>query len=227
MADDIGLFEAMTTMRAMRRLKPDPVPEPLLWRVLEAATKAPSGGNRQAWHFVVVREPETKRFIQQRYRAAMDRYVEAGMQAVAEGHLTLSEEDLNQRLRIARAGLHLAEHLAEAPVLLFACIDRTAAIEVGGSAGEVSGVYASIYPAVQNILLACSGLGLGAVLTTLHLLHEGEIKERLGIPAHIHAAALIPIGYPKGRFGPVTRRPPEQVTHWGQWGVRKRSVAPG
>ena len=161
MAEEIGLFEAMATTRAMRRFKPDPVPEPLLWRVIEAGTKAPNGGNRQPWHFVVVREPEAKRFIQERYQAALERYFEAGMKAMAEGRLTISEEDMDERMSIARSGRHLAEHLAEVPVLLFACIDRESGIEVGGSAGETSGVYASIYPAVENILLACRGLGLG------------------------------------------------------------------
>ncbi|OFV87156.1 MAG: hypothetical protein A3J75_06790, partial [Acidobacteria bacterium RBG_16_68_9] len=182
MAEEIGLFEAMKTMRAMRRLRPDPVPEALLWRVIEAATKAPSGGDRQPWHFVVVRQPEAKRFIQERYQAALQRYAEAGMKAMAEGRLALSETDLDRRLRTARAGLYLAEHLAEVPVLLFACVDRASAIEVAGGAGDISGIYASIYPAVQNILLACRGLGLGAVLTTLHLLYEDEIKTRLSIP---------------------------------------------
>ncbi|MFQ5744637.1 MAG: nitroreductase family protein [Acidobacteriota bacterium] len=222
MAEEIGLFEAMKTMRAIRRFKPDPVPEPLLWRVIEAATMAPNGGNRQVWHFVVVRDPETKRFIQERYHQAFDRYVEAGTKAMAEGKLRFSEKELGRRMRIAQAGLHLANHLGEVPVLLFACIDRAAAIEVGGDAGRVSGVYASIYPAVQNILLACRGLGLGAVLTTLHLLYEQEIRERLGIPDGIVTAAMIPVGYPADPFGPVARRPPEEVTHWDAWGTRQR-----
>ncbi len=222
MGEEIGLFEAMATMRAMRRLKPDPVPESLLWRVLEAATQAPNGGNRQPWHFLVVRDAAAKRFIQERYQAALQRYAEAGMKAMAEGRLTLSADEIEQRLRTARSGLSLAEHLADVPVLLFACIDRSGVIEVGDSAGEISGTYASIYPAVQNILLACRGLGLGAVLTTLHLLYEDEIKQHLGIPPHIHAAAMIPIGYPKGRFGPLIRRPPNEVTHWERWGTRQQ-----
>ncbi len=220
MADEIGLFEAMATLRAMRRLKPDPVPESLLWRVIEAATQAPSGGNRQPWHFLVVRDAEAKRFIQERYVAALQRYAEAGMKAMADGRLTFTAEELEQRMRTARAGLHLGEHLAEVPVLLFACMDKTAGVPIGHETAEASSNYGSMYPAVQNILLACRGLGLGAVLTTLHLLYEDEIKEHLGIPAHIHAAAMIPIGFPRGRFGPVTRRPPDEVTHWERWGVR-------
>jgi len=131
----------------------------------------------------------------------------------------MSAEEVDTHMRVARAGLHLAEHLAEVPILLFACIDRSIAIEVG--VGEVSGVYASIFPAVENILLACRGFGLGATLTTLHLLYEDEIKAHLGIPPDVHAAAMIPIGWPVGRFGPVNRRPPEVVTHWDHWGVRR------
>ena len=227
MATETGLFETMATLRAMRRLKPDAVPEPLLWRVLEAATKAPSGSNRQAWHFVVVREPATKRFIQECYHAAFQRYVEATMQAVAAGKVVMSADEGEQRMRMGRAGFYLAAHLAEVPVLLFACIDRTSTIDVGSSTADASGLYGSIYPAVQNILLACRALGLGAVLTTLHLLYEDEIKQRLGIPPEIHAAAMIPIGYPRGRFGPVVRRPPEEVTHWERWGVRIAQGAAG
>jgi len=221
MAQEIGLFEAMGTMRAMRRLKPDPVPEELIWRLIEAATTAPSGGNRQPWHFVVVRDPEAKRFIQERYLAALKRYAEAGMKAMAEWKMTIPEEEVDRRLRMARAGFHLAEHLAEVPVLIFVCIDRSASVEVEGEAGELSGVYASIYPAVQNLLLACRGLGLGAVLTTLHLLYEDEIKEKLGIPAPVLTAAMIPVGYPRGRFGPVSRRPAAELTHWDKWGTRR------
>ncbi len=221
MPQEIGLFEAMATTRAMRRLKPDSVPEPLLRRVIEAGTHAPNGGNRQAWHFVLVRNAEAKRMIQERYQSALGQYVEAGMKAIADGRLVIAEEEMEERMRIARAGLHLAEHLAEVPVLLFVCIDRSSAIEIAGSAGEASGVYASIYPAVQNVLLACRGLGLGAVLTTLHLLFEADLKERLGIPPEVHVAAMIPIGYPQGKFGPVKRRPPEEVTHWDRWGAQK------
>lgn len=227
MAENVGLFEAMATMRAMRRLKPDPVPEPLLWRVIEAATRAPNGGNRQPWHFVVVQEPVAKRFIQQRYVAALRRYAEAGMKAMAEGHLVMSPGEIEQRQRTARGGLHLGEHLAEVPVLLFACVDRSSGFEVDGGVADSSALYGSIYPAVQNLLLACRGLGLGAVLTTLHLLYEEEIKAHLGIPAHIHAAAMVPIGFPRGRFGPVTRRPAEQVTHWDRWEAHRQPVAAG
>lgn len=219
----IGLFEAMATMRAMRRLKPDAVPEALVWRIIEAATQAPSGGNRQNWHFVVVTEPDAKRFIQERYQTAFQQYFDAASKAIAEGGaLPVSQEAFEKQMRMARAGFHLADHLHEAPVLLFACVDRSAVVHVGGSTGEISGLYASILPAVQNILLACRGLGLGAVLTTLHLMYEDEIKDRLGVPAPMHMAAMIPIGYPKGRFGPVTRRPPEEVTSWNRWGVRRQ-----
>ncbi len=221
MAGEIGLFEAMATMRAMRRLRPDPVPDELIWKVLEAATKAPSGGNRQPWHFVVVRDAATKKFIQERYLAALQQYAEAGMKALAEGKVRLSAEDAEAQMRTARAGFYLAEHLAEVPVLVLVGADRDAALDVGGSVGEVSGVYASVYPAVQNLLLACRGLGLGAVLTTLHLLYEEEIKMRLGIPPRIFLAAMIPVGYPEGRFGPVRRRPVEEVTHWERWGERR------
>jgi nitroreductase len=118
----------------------------------------------------------------------------------------------------------MAEHLHEAPVLLLVCMTQREEVlpedETGRRPSEAAR-YASIFPAAQNILLACRALGLGATLTTLHLLRESEIKERLGIPEEVEAVALIPIGYPQGKFGPTTRLPVEDVTHWNRWGSHR------
>ncbi|MFI5365017.1 MAG: nitroreductase family protein [Candidatus Binatia bacterium] len=223
MSHEIGLFETIAELRAMRRFKPDSVPDELLWKILEAGTKAPSGSNSQVWRFVVVRDADGKRFIQERYKRAWDRYAGANMDAAAKSPPPPAE--LAPRLRMARAAAELAEHMHEVPVLLLVCmVPRTDLPPLAaGARRSGAGFYASIFPAVQNILLATRALGLGSVLTTLHLVYEDEIKTRFGIPADVETVALLPIGYPKGKFGPTTRRPIEQVTYWERWGaVRAR-----
>lgn len=221
MPQEPGLFETMYQLRAMRRFKPDPVPEKLIWKILEAGTMAPSGSNSQVWRFVVVRDEEGKRFIQTRYKRAWDAYAQVNMEAVAQE--PPPPEQLAARMRMARTAAGMAERLHEVPVLLLICMAPRAGIPVPRSAApSQAGFYASIFPAVQNMLLAARALGLGSVLTTLHLLYEDEIKERFGIPAEVEAVAVLPIGYPKGRFGPVTRRPVEEVAYWEKWGERRQ-----
>ena len=225
MASDPGLFETMYQLRAMRRLKPDPVPEELIWKLVEAGTKAPSGSNSQVWRFVVVRDPESKRFIQERYKRAWDRYAQANLQAAAVD--LLSAEELRRRMRMGAAALYLTDHLHEAPVLLLVCMMPRPELTLPAYGAPIAAsIYASIFPAVQNILLAARALGLGSVLTTLHLLYQDDLKKRFDIPASVETVALLPIGYPKGRFGPTTRIPVDQVTYWERWGsMRGREQA--
>ncbi len=210
-----GIFEIMYSLRAMRRLKPDRVPEPLLWKVLEAATMAPSGGNSQPGRFVVLQDPELKRFVQERYLRALQVYLRASVEAASRRATPPSADEAARQMRAGQAALHLGEHLQEAPVLLLVCmLPRDLALLANVPAAAL---YSSIFPAVQNVLLACRALGLGATLTTLHLAFEGEIKERLGIPVEVETVALVPIGYPIGRFGPTRRAPAEEVTYWDGW----------
>jgi len=225
MSEQLGLFEAMYTQRALRRLRPDPIPDDLLWRLLEAGTKAPSGSNTQVWRFLVVRDPERKRFIQERYKKAWDFYAAANAAAAAERNAPLSPDELRTQLRMVRSATHLAEHMHEAPVLLVVCmVPRPLPPPAGGRRRSPAALYASIFPAVQNLLLAARALGLGATLTTLHLTYEDEIKAELGIPDDTEAVALLPIGFPVGRYGPTRRRPVQEVTYWDRWGVtRQRS----
>jgi nitroreductase len=220
MANEPGLFEVMYQLRAMRRLKTDPVPDDLVWKVIEAGTKAPSGGNTQVWRFLVIRDPDGKRFIQERYQRAWDLYVQANMDAAAKS--PPPPEEAAPRMRMARAASYLATHLHAVPVLLLVCmLPRGGLTTLGSRRISPAALYASIFPAVQNILLAARALGLGAVLTTLHLLYEDEIKARFQIPAEVESVALIPIGYPQGKFGPTTRNPVETVTYWERWGAAR------
>ncbi len=222
---EIGLFEAIYSARSLRRLKPDPVPEALIARVLDAAVRAPSAGNAQNWAFVVVRDAEQRRRIGAIYRKASD--IAAAMYAARGRPPHLSER---QFARMLGAGGYLWDHIGEAPVLLVPCQQRPALPSRESLPPDIAARYedeiayvdrirgASIYPAVQNILLACRGLGLGAVITTNHIRCEDELKAVLGIPEEIATFALMPIGWPLDPFGPLTRRPLAEVVHLDRWG---------
>ena len=202
----MDVFEAIGTQRAMRRLKPDPVSDEDLWTILDAAIKAPSGGNSQPWRFLVIRDPEIKRKIGEYYLDGWTR-VYGPFRDFA-----LASPDF---ARTYRSADHLAHNLAEVPVLILATVQRE-----GVAAGSPAA--ASVYPAVQNLMLAARALGLGTTLTTLHMEHDQEVKDLLGIPEGVDTMALIPVGWPKGRFGPPVRQPVEQVTFWDRWGEQRQ-----
>jgi nitroreductase len=228
MTADPNLFQTMYSLRAMRRLKPDPVSEDLIWKVLEAATKAPSGGDSQPWRFMVVREPGHKKFIQERYKKGWDLYLQATIEAMSRRDPPPTDEEVERRMRMGRAATYLSEHLHEAPVLIIVCMTPRDLVQVATNHADLrsgAALYASIFPAVQNTLLACRALGLGATLTTLHLLHEPEIKARFGIPEEVETVALLPIGHPMGKFGPTVRLPVEEVTYWDRWGKKRARQA--
>ena len=218
MTADPGLFETIHTLRAMRRLKPDPVPDAVIQKILAAGTCAPSGQNLQRWAFLVVTDPAGKRFFGERYDYWMrDRF----------GSLLSQVNDPTPDGRLMKAAMHLSEHLHEAPVLLFCCGKRDWPFVVPAESrvGLAPPSYGSIYPCVQNILLACRGLGLGASLTTMHQMFEPEMHEFFGIPLTHGVVAVIPIGYPQGNFGPVRRAPAETKTHFNRWGQGKPGLA--
>jgi len=220
---DITLFEAIYSARSIRKLSTDPVPEELITRVLEAATQAPSGGNAQDWVFIVVRDPELRSKIGAIYRKGSD--IAAKVYAARGRPAHLSEA---QYQRMMKGGGWLWDHLAAVPVILVVCakqrtqppraalppdIDYDAELAY---ADRIRG--ASIYPAVQNVMLACRALGLGTVLTTNHLRCENDLKALLGIPAEVATFALMPIGWPLQNFGPLTRKPVRDVSFADRWG---------
>lgn len=201
------LFEILHTTRAMRRLKPDPVPDALIHQILQAAVVAPSGGNRQRWRFLVIKDPHIKKRVQYYYKKALDEVVTPRYRtSTPPPGVTRAQYD-----RQLDAVTYLTEHFHEAPVWIVACLD-----EGDYTPSRSSG--ASIYPAVQNMLLAARALGLGATLTTRHLVYEAEVEEILDLPPGVHSYAILPIGYPMGRFGPVGRGPLADVVYLDGWG---------
>lgn len=216
MRDMAELYDAMSTLRAVRKLRPDPIPDDVLERVLQAACWAPTGGNQQPWRVVVVTDPAVKAGLQAIYEPEWAKYVTGFMKRM-QG---LSPEQLAPWERVASAGDHLAEHLAEAPAILMFCGNPAMMAITDADLDRVSVVGGgSIYPAVQNAMLACVAEGLGCVLTTLHCLREAEVMELLEIPEGWATAAMVPIGYPVGKgHGPITRQPPSVLAYRDTFG---------
>jgi len=196
------LFEIMRTTRSMRRLKPDPVPDALLRQVLEAGTFAANGGNMQSWRFLVIRDPAIKAAAAEFYRKAWHEVVGPRYRSGGPAPGTTPE----RFARMLAAAEYLADHLHEAPVWIVPCL----------SGPRGSG--ASIYPAVQNMLLAARAVGLGTTLTTLYLMHEKAAEAAMGLPEDVHSYAILPLGFPHGKFGPVRRAPLAEVVYQDKWG---------
>lgn len=206
-ADTVDLFEIMHSTRAMRRLKPDPVPDELIRKILEAGVCAPNGGNTQRWRFLVVRDSRIKQQVQVFYKRAFDEVI--GPRYLNSAPPPGVTREAYQRQHAAVQ--YLTDHFHEAPVWIVACLEE-------GTAAATRWSGASIYPAVQNMLLAVRALGLGATLTTRHLLYEKETEAALGLPPGVHSYAILPIGYPMGKFGLVGRGPLADVVYEDRWG---------
>jgi nitroreductase len=215
---ELGVYEALSTLRAVRRLKPDPIPDDVLRRVLEAASWAPTGGNRQPWRVVVVKDAAKKAQLgalyaqqwvpfAQRYRAALPDNTPAD----ARGRLE----------KMIGAGDYLAQHFGESPAVLIFCFDpnEMAITDAGLDRPSVVGG-GSVYPAVQNALIACRAEGLGCVLTSLLRFAEAEVRRLLNIPDPWATCAAVPIGYPLLRgHGPIRRRPIRELAFLDSFGT--------
>lgn len=215
----IGLYEGIVTTRAMRRYRDEPVRREELEAILRAAQQGPSGGNIQPWQFLVVTDPAVRRDLGEIYRRAYERY-EAALLTSMPPHR--DEESAATWERTLAASRHLATHLGDAPaiiVVLMHDIDMTLTDEQG--ALDVGTPYASVYPAVQNLLLAARSLGIGGALTTVHRVRQDEVRSLLEVPDRFQTVALVPLGRPTGRFGIAPRRPVETVTHWDRYGERE------
>lgn len=211
------LFETLHTQRAVRRFRPDPVPDAVLRHVLEAATRAPSARNAQPWHFVAVRDSALRSRLAEIYLSVWE-------QARAHTERTDADADIKHRPGYGTMMEHvdeLARHLAEIPVLVLACLDTSLLGPLVDEAGRIRSplaAYASILPAVQNLMLAARGLGLGTTLTTLATGAEAAVRDVVGLPAHFHVAALLPLGYPRHRFRTTKRRSLDEVVSLDRYG---------
>jgi nitroreductase len=194
----MDVFEAIATTRAMRRLDPDrDVPDEDVLRIVEAATKAPTGGNSQPVRWLVVKDSEKRRRLGEIYRECWLPVREMYAQA------PVTTDDT---ARVLRSADHLGDHMGDAPVIVLPC-----------SKGQPGQAESSVFPGVQNLFLAARALGLGTTLTTVHRLKEDDVRAVLDIPADVNTWAMIPVGYPLGKWGEAKRRPVREVTYWDTW----------
>jgi len=218
---EIGLLDAMYSTSGVVGVKPDPVEQEKIKRILDAAIRAPSGNNAQPWQFVVVRDPEVK--------ARIKKYVIEGMGVYFSLRESLRWPKLPKK--IERMAKKFAAETERVPVLIFVCVDHERVRQ--GMRMTLSAVmkflrnphllhwstiatYASIFPAMQNLLLAARGLGL-ATRINMYPLFKGTIESILGIPKHVEPVAMIYLGYPDGPFVRTKRIPSEQSTHYDRW----------
>ena len=212
MDDNPGFFDLVGNVRAMRRLRPDPIPDELLFKVLNAGVQAPSGMNTQPWSFLVLRKDDDKQWFAERYKAAIE--------SRFGGAVAPKDGDASGLARQLLALRYQMDHMHEFPILLIVCGLRDWPFKVSQAerVGLAPPNFGAVYPCVQNILLACRAVGLGAALTTMHQVFEDELIQRFGIPSEYGVVVTMPIGYPMGRFGSVRRTPAEEVTYFDRWG---------
>ncbi|MCX5203097.1 nitroreductase family protein [Streptomyces sp. NBC_00237] len=235
MTSDAGapaLFDTMSTMRAMRRLKTDPVPDELLEQLVQAAVWGPSGGNMQAFQYVVVTDRQVMAELAPLWERCVDAYLATTGKFAPEGMDEAAYGRMVAAIRYQR------DHFADTPALVIPCYQfpeprldeeglaaSAAALGAEGLAHMAStqerfqtlAEGSCVYPGVQNMLLAARGLGLAANVTIWHLMLEGEWKKVLGIPDGMNTFAVIPVGWPMGKFGPVSRKPVSEVLHRDRW----------
>jgi nitroreductase len=206
---DMPLLEAMLTQRAIRRLKPDPVDDAIVLRCIELALKAPTGSNGQNWEFIVVKDRDKIAQLARRNRQSWTLYGGLGRR------LAKGDEAMN---RILDAVQWQADHFEEIPVLVIPCLRGNHVPFVPMPPMAHSSYYGSIYPSVQNLLLAARAMGLGAALITLPLWSTTSARRTLGLPMNVMPCCVVPLGWPRGRYGPTTRKPVGEVVHVDSYG---------
>ena len=215
----VDFLEGLMTTRAMRRYTNEPVSEEEILTCLRAARQAPSGGNIQPWQFLVITDPDLRRQVGEIYGRAYRRYEPAMVKAMPPFR---SPEDEAAFTRTRDASRHLAEHLGEAPAhVLFLMPDISMTLMDEAGELDVGTPYASIFPAVQNFMLAARALGIGTALTTVHRIYQNELRALLDIPDRYQSVALVPMGRPRGKWAVAPRRPLEKVTSWNRFGSRR------
>ena len=207
-----------TTRSVRRRLDLNRAVKPgILEKCLESAIQAPTGGNSQGWHFVVVADAAKRARIGELYRESFYIYAQSDReQGATRGD---GEQYEQQRMRVVKSAVHLANHMGDVPLMIIPCIHgRAEKLEQMVQAG----LYGSILPATWSLMLALRARGLGAAWTTLHLRYEKEIGELLGIPDDVTQVALLPVAYFTGEdFRPAKRTPARELTSWDGWGERR------
>ena len=209
--EGLTLLEGLNSTPARRYLSSDPIPETVLWNILDTAIRGPSGGNNQGWGWLIVRDQEIKNRISQWYLEGWNKAYGVRKSEILHG--TDSNDTLGKKN--FQSAEHLANHIQDAPVWIFAVLRS--------SASNNPRLGASIYGAVQNLMLAARAYGIGSTLTTLYSGYEADVKNLLDIPKDFTTMALIPLGYPvRGKWGRPKRQLGEDVTHWESWSEKQK-----
>ena len=195
----ISLGEAIFTLRAIRRFKNEPIDNEIIKDILLSATQAPSGGNSQPWHFLVIKDKKQKQEFAELYHQAW--WAKRADQGIYK------PEDIAENNKTTLSAMKLSDEIATAPAIILIC-----------ATAQGSGPMGSVIPAVQNLLLTARSLGIGGTITTLHPSVEDQVKSMFNMPENVQIVYCVPIGYPKGNFGPVQRKPLAEVTSLGVWG---------
>ena len=203
MTENLSLEDVIYNSRAMRRLQTEEVPEELLLKLISAANQAPSGSNSQMARWLVARDPEVKQKLADLNRKHAAPYIQP----------SLDNPSNDKQRRMLEAVVWQMDHMHEIPALIVACFNYPEKVE-GIDAYRQAG---SVWPGIQNLLLTARSLGLGAAPTTLALRDQDAVREVLNLPETFAALCLIPVGYPMGKFGPVSRRPVEEIMRFDQW----------
>ena len=208
----LNALEALHSTPARRYLSTKEIPDRIIWDLLDAAIRAPSGGNSQEWNWIVLKDQEKKDQISEWYREGWQLAYGIRRQAIMDQ--SDSSDTLGPRNYLSAE--YLANHIHEAPIWIIGTLRNTS-----NSGNPRAG--SSIYGAIQNLMLAARAYGIGSTLTTLYAGHEEDVKHLLGIPDDAMTMALIPLGYPKkGKWSQPKRQAVEEVTHWDFWGNAKK-----
>ncbi len=218
--EPLDVLDAIHSTRAQRYLKPDPISEEVLWEILDAAVRGPTGGNNQGWGWIVIRDDAIKQAIGEVYEKRLKQaygYERVSDEQLGGARMTrggVHEGDIGIDVRNRRGVIHLAEHFAEAPVIVAPVVPDAGAGPDTRHGG--AGLGSSIYGAVQNLMLAARAFDIGSVFTWTESAHFNEL---LGLPEEARVMCLIPLGYlAQGRFSQSRRRPLGEVVHWDRWG---------
>lgn len=201
----MDIFEAMETQRAIRRLKSEPVPADVLKKLIHYATFAPSAGNSQLWRFIVVTDEADRKWF-----GDMLREVRGPRMGPAP-----ADDDQSPAARSARTFRRFFLEFDRIPAFILTCVENA---YPNAEKPNPQFMWSTIYGATQNLLLAARAMEIGAAMTTMHMVNEPAVREYFGIPENVSIGATIPVGYPEGKYGPLNRRPVDEVTFWGKWG---------
>jgi nitroreductase len=205
------LCDAMVSQRAVRRVKPDAVDDRIVLRCIELATEAPTGSNSQNWEFVVVTDRDVKAALGAQYRRAWNLYSTLGRRAGVD----------DQTARIMKSVKWQVDHFQDIPVLVVCCLRNATRLPFFPEPPVMaSSHYGSIYPSVQNLLLAARAVGLGAALITMPLWSNTVARRALKLPLTVEPCCIVTLGWPIGRYGRKARKPVESVVHRDAYGRR-------